>query len=283
VLVAAGLDVNARTGPTDEPPLFHAIGLFDNKGPPVWEALVEAGADLSATYAQRVPDHMIEQCERNGLPTVSKPITLEVYAKQIGNNKARQFVRDRSGVAADAYDRAKVLLKSLAEPTPEFTALAKTIGKGLKAKVYPWKNRKGVYALGAAAPNVKAHFSEWQAQAASQEATLIVNREPDSSGDQAGLLLFATREPAAILTACGTNGVNKGHDTRAVVVWFDETSRRWPFTIRSCGFDYVEVFFQTPLADPTELNQRVSKFCPDGSESSEDNVDADGRCYFWWD
>ncbi|MGL4460930.1 MAG: ankyrin repeat domain-containing protein [Planctomycetia bacterium] len=283
VLAQAGLDANARIGLTELSPMHHAMGLFDKKGPPVWDSLVEAGADLTATYSQPVGAHMIELHQRNGWPLVSSPITLEVYARQIGNSKAKQYLREKAGLAADAYDRAKVLLKSLAEPTPEFTALAKSIGKGLKASVYPWKKRKGVYALGAAAANVEAHLAEWQAHAASEAATLIVNRPADSSGDQAGLLLFATREPAAVLTACGTNGVNAGHDTRAVVVWFDETSRRWPFTIRSCGFDYVEVVFQTPLADPAELNEQVNKFCPDGSEDSTESVEADGRCYFWWD
>jgi Domain of unknown function (DUF4253) len=93
-----------------------------------------------------------------------------------------------------------------------------------------------------------------------------------------------------------TNGVNYGHDNRAVIAWLREMDRDEPLEVIGAGFDFVEGFFRAPVKDRPRLARRIHAFCPDfveqgiglGEEGEphaliEAYYRSNRDFFFWWD
>jgi hypothetical protein len=128
--------------------------------------------------------------------------------------------------------------------------------------------------------------------------TLIMNEALAESG-RYPVLLFPTADKYAVLAAVGTNGVNYGHDTDAVIRWFLETEKTWPFTLVDAGHDFVGGQFTGKIAKPRALVERMLEFCPDIRNFADADIKAwsdkeviealvsdlkeGGSFAFWWD
>src|SRR6185295_6804929 len=67
----------------------------------------------------------------------------------------------------------------------------------------------------------------------------------------------------AALLACGTNGINKGHDTEAVISWLMTMDAEDPFVLTGCGHDFLHGRLTQPAHNPVTLAERMIAFCPD--------------------
>jgi hypothetical protein len=77
------------------------------------------------------------------------------------------------------------------------------------------------------------------------------------------LILLPTADKYAALLACGTNGINKGHDTETVIAWLREMETENPFRLGGCGHDFLHGRFTGSIKDAEALAARMIEFCPD--------------------
>jgi hypothetical protein len=230
--------------------------------PEVLGALIDAGADLHA----RDPD---------GKGVLD-------YAKS-NRHAARRLLKERMGIASDAID---VLYSEMKELTtlakePRFESVAARLGGLFNRKPAPWRRRKGIlYFHGVSILKYLApHFGEpagshadderlfglmarLQDEISAEGFTLVyVDAIPDEG--RLPLILLPTANKYAALLACGTNGINKGHDTEAVISWLMTMEEENPFVLAGCGHDFLHGRFARPVKDAERLAERMIAFCPD--------------------
>lgn len=113
------------------------------------------------------------------------------------------------------------------------------------------------------------------------------------------LILLPTPNKYAALLACGTNGINRGHDTEAVISWLMAMEFDNPFVLSGCGQNFLDGHFVHAVKDAERLAERMIAFCPDIVDQAEasfsrrsrpDQITAlarqlseTGSFSFWWD
>ena len=294
LLIARGADPNASHGGI--PVLLY---LASCRSPEVLEVLLAGGGDPGAKD--------------------SKGRGLLDYAKS-NSPRARQFLKDRLGVARDFVDALHDRLRelpALAKALP-FERAAARLGEIFGRAPAPWRRRKGVMyfhdvSLG---KRLAAHFGESPAAAdgSRRQAARLFARLQDEIAAEGFLLVYAgafpdegrvpmillpTAEKYAALLAAGTNGINYGHDTEAVIRWLADMERDYPFQLAGCGHDFLHGRFTAPVRNAEALATRMIAFCPDIADqadaslrrsSREDQARAiagemtrSGWFGFWWD
>lgn len=292
LLLAAGADPNAESGGITA---FQYLALFAT--PEVLGALIDAGADLTAKSAdgRGILDH----------------------AKS--NRTAHAFLKTRLGLAPDAIDQIRAELKELPRlaKQPSFEAAAARLGELLNRKPAPWKRRKGItffynVSIGkylgqyfndpeAAAGDTDAlfrHLARLQDEVLRDGFTLAYIDSIPQDGRLPLILLPTSNKYAAVL-ACGTNGINKGHDTEAVISWLMEMEKENPFVLAGCGLDFLDGRFSAPVKNADALAERMIAFCPDMVDQAQFSIHSltrpaqikalaaeltkTGWFGFWWD
>lgn len=90
----------------------------------------------------------------------------------------------------------------------------------------------------------------------------LVLSEPWTSGEDAQMVFFPTRDKLAVVAAVGTEGVNYGVQTSDVIGWLQDLDKDNPFTLRYCGHDLVGGTFVKPVKAAQKLAERMSELCP---------------------
>lgn len=96
-----------------------------------------------------------------------------------------------------------------------------------------------------------------------------------------------------------TNGINKGHDTEAVIGWLMAMETENPFLLAGCGNDFLDGRFAGPVTNAAGLAERMIAFCPDMVDQAEASLSSLSRPAqigalardlsetrwfgFWWD
>jgi cytohesin len=294
LLVEHGADPNAAVGGWSA--LLY-LAMF--QPPEVLAPLIDAGGDLHA----KAPDGrgILEHAESNG-------------------PRARKFLKERMGVAPNAFDALQDHMKELPKlaKTPAFQAVAERLGRIFNRKPAPWKRRKGVayFHNVSLAKHLARHFGEPEAigHAAMDQASHLLTRLQDEvlaegfvlaftnampEEGRMPLILLPTADKYAALLATGTNGINYGHTTEAVTGWLKTMEGENPFRLGGCGHDFLHGRFPQPIKDAEALAARMIEFCPDIADQAhasirrqprqdqaraiaEDMVKT-GWFGFWWD
>ena len=294
-MLAAGADPNAELSNGMTPFLY----LVGSANPDVIKALVDAGGNLRAKDAEG--KGVLEYAKRN------RPA-------------ARQWLKERMGIAADAIDLLREQMKELPAlaKQPEFQAAAARLGSLLNRKPAPWKRRKGVVYFHdvSVIKYVAPHFGEaadsdqstdriftllarLQDQVIADGYTLVYIDSIPHDGGRIPLILLPTANKYAALLACGTNGINKGHDTEAVISWLMGMEAENPFALTGCGFDFLDGRFSAPVKNAEPLAERMIAFCPDMVDQADAplhslsrpaqvvalarQLSESGWFGFWWD
>jgi ankyrin repeat protein len=295
LLLAHGADPNADLGGG----ITVLLALARFQPPEVLAPLIDAGANLQAR-------------DRDGRGLLA-------HARSNGP-RARKFLKERLGIAPDAFDALQEHLKELPKlaKAPAFTEAAARLERLFNRKPAPWKRRKGpVYFHDVAlAKHLAPHFGEPEAKgrAAMDQASRLLARLQDevlSDGfllvcttaipeeGRIPLVLLPTADKYAALLAAGTNGINKGHDTEAVIAWLRAMEAENPFRLAGCGHDFLHGRFAGPIKDAEALAARMIEFCPDIADQADASIrllTRDGQVRaigeemtktgwfgFWWD
>jgi ankyrin repeat protein len=294
LLVEHGADPNADIGGWSA--LFY---LATFQPPEVLAPLIDAGGNLHA----KGPDGR------------------GILDHAAGNSpRARKFLKERMGVAPNAFDALQDHMKELPKlaKTPAFMAVAERLGGIFNRKPAPWKRRKGVVYFHnvSLAKHLARHFGEPEAigHAAMDQASRLLTRLQDevlaegflltftSAMPEEGrmpLILLPTADKYAALIATGTNGINYGHTTEAVIGWLKTMEGENPFRLGGCGHDFLHGRFPGPIKDAEALAARMIQFCPDIADQAHASlrrmprqaqasaIAADmkktGWFGFWWD
>ena len=259
LLLASGADPNAEAGYG----FTTFLCLAGTAKPEVLGLLLDAGANLKAKSA-----------DGRGV--------LE-HAK-LNRPAARQFLKERMGLAADAIDLLRAELKDLPRlaKEPAFEAAAARIGNLVNRKPAPWRKRKGVLYLHNV--SIVKYLAPYYGESVNQEreagrifdllaklqdevtgegfSLAYVGSIPDDEG-RVPLILLPTANKYVAVLACGTNGINQGHDTEKVISWLMDMEKEAPFVLAGCGHDFLDGRFAAPVKDAPRLAERMIAFCPD--------------------
>jgi len=267
--------------------------------PEVLAPLIDAGGDLHA----KAPDGrgILEHAQTN-------------------SPRARKFLKERMGVAPNAFDALQDHMKELPKlaKAPAFQAAAERLGKLFNRKPLPWKRRKGaIYfhdvslakylapyfgeaeAIGAAAFDQALHLlAHLQDEVLADGYVLVFTKALPEEGCLP-LILLPTADKYAALRATGTNGDNYGHTNEAVITWLREMEAENPFRLSGCGFDFLQGRFVGPVKDAEALAARMIAFCPDIADQAHASIRLQSRpaqaraiaedmtktgwFWFWWD
>ena len=292
LLLASGADPNADVG--GGMTAFHVLAR--SASAEVLTLLIDAGANLHAKSGEG-------------------KVALD-YAKS-NRPPARRLLKQRMGLASDAIDLLHEEVKGLSRlaKQPAFEAAAVRLGERLNRQPAPWRRRRGVVyfhdvaifkhlAPGEAAgrtDDIDRLFdvlARLQDEVRAQGLTLVyVNSIPENG--RLPLILLPTPNKYAALLVCGTNGINQGHDTEAVISWLMAMESGNPFTLAGCGHDFLDGRFVRPVKNAEQLAERMIVFCPDMVDqaggslsrlSRPDQITAlarllseSGSFSFWWD
>jgi cytohesin len=294
LLLEHGADANAAV---DGWSVLLYLAMF--QPPEVLAPLIDAGADMHA----KAPDG-------RGL--------LE-HAK-LNSPRARKFLKERMGVAPNAFDALHDHMKELQKlaKAPAFQAAAERLGRIFNRKPGPWRRRKGVMYFHdvSLAKHLARHFGESEAigGAALDQTSRLLTRLQDEMRTEGFVLVFTSAIPEegrmplillptadkyAALLAVGTNGINYGHDTEAVIAWLKAMEAENPFHVGGCGHDFLHARFTAPIKDAEALAARMIEFCPDIADQAHasirlipreaqiraiaDDMKKTGWFGFWWD
>jgi hypothetical protein len=131
------------------------------------------------------------------------------------------------------------------------------------------------------------------------EGFLVVFTSAIPEAGRMPLILMPTADKYAALLATGTNGINYGHDTEAVIAWLKAMDHENPFQVGGCGHDFLHGRFTGPIKDAEGLAARMIEFCSDIASQAHASLrqmtrDAQIRAIahemkttgwfaFWWD
>jgi hypothetical protein len=294
LLVGHGADPNAAV---DGWPVVLYLAMF--QPPEVLTPLIEAGGNLHA----KAPDGrgILDHAQSN-------------------SPRARKFLKERMGVAPNAFDALQDHMKELPKlgKAPAFPATAERLGQLFNRKPAPWKRRKGVVyfhdvslakylaprygeveAIGAAAVDQASRLlGRLQDEVLAEGYVLVFTKALPEQG-RLPLILLPTADKYAALLATGTNGDNYGRTTEAVITWLREMEGENPFRLAGCGHDFLEGRFVGPIKDAEALAARMIEFCPDIADQAHasirlqprpaqaraiaDDMKKTGWFGFWWD
>jgi ankyrin repeat protein len=103
------------------------------------------------------------------------------------------------------------------------------------------------------------------------------------------IAILPTNDVYRAIGAVGTEGPNSDVDNTALIVWLRELEKKQPFTVLGIGADFLELRFNMPIKDPTDLAKRINRLCPDGDEGPEaearqaEDLRQTRRVFLWWD
>jgi ankyrin repeat protein len=294
LLIEHGADPNAEVGGWSV-----LLYLATFQPPEVLAPLIDAGGNLHA----KAPDGrgLLDHAAAN-------------------SPRARKFLKERMGVAPNAYDALQDHMKELPKlaKAPAFQAAAARLGRIFNRKPAPWRRRKGVMYFHdvSLAKHLARHFGETEAigGAALDQASRLLTRLQDemltegfvlvftSAIPEAGrmpLILLPTADKYAALLAVGTNGINYGHDTEDVIAWLKTMEDENSFQVGGCGHDFLHGRFTAPIKGAEALAARMIEFCPDITAQAHasirrmsreaqiraiaDDMKKTGWFGFWWD
>jgi ankyrin repeat protein len=269
LLLAAGANPNADWG--EGRTVFHYLVAF--RSVEVLQALLDFGADITATSA-----------DGSGVRDYMKTNT----------PKVRAFLKERMGIAPTPADAAIALARTELKQLPtlaadeKFKALAAQLGTLFNRQPAPWKKKKGVmYFYNVSVTKYLApHYGEPPAPPAdastqldrllarvqdevlAQGFTLVyIGAIPDDNG-RLPLILLPTPEKYVPLLLTGTNGVNHGHNTEAVISWLMAVEKTNPFVVAGCGLDFVDGRFTAEVKEAESLAEQMITFCPDVADQN---------------
>ena len=243
--------------------VYVVANSFMFQPPGVLAPLIDAGGDLHA----KAPDGR----------------DIHEHAKS-NSPRARKFLKERMDVAPNAFDALQEYMKELPKlaKTAAFQAAAERLGQIFSRKPAPWRRRKGVVYFHdvSLAKHLARQFGEPEAigPAAVDQASRLLTRLQDKflaegfllvytnaipEEGRSPLILLPTNDKYAALIAVGTNGVNYGHDTEAVIAWLKTMEIENPFRLAGCGHDFLQARFTGPIKDAEALAARMIEFCPD--------------------
>jgi ankyrin repeat protein len=235
------------------------------------------------------------------------------------NRGVLPLLRDHLGTEEDDMDRFRAHVREFARlsETPEFQATSQRIGELFHRKPSPWKRRKGVvyYHNVSLTKHLSGHYGEpagntkdieraWNLFACYgrevlDEGYTLIIKDPLSETGRFPLLLFPTDNKYAVLAAMGTNGANYGLDTDALIRWFLEIEKAYPFHLVDAGHDFVGGRFTGAIADPDTLVQSMLEICSTVRDFADSDskpwteaaitealvtdLKKDGSFAFWWD
>jgi uncharacterized protein len=273
VLLQRGVPVDARNARG-----YTALTLADSVD--VMQLLLDAGADPNAD--------------------IGGGLTPFLYLARTSTSDVRRFLKARMGIAPDAVDLLRDEMKTLAKraTAPEFKEVATWVGGRVNRTPAPWKRRKGVVCFHNVAI-VDDALERLQAEVSGKGFTLVyIDAMPTDDG-RVSLILLPTANKFAALLACGTNGINKGHDTEAVISWLMTMEAEHPFVLIGCGHDFLHGRLTQPAHNASALAERMIAFCPDMVEQADAAVrslsrpdqiaalaaqlSSSGSFDFWWD
>ena len=272
LLLEAGADPNLHVSKGMTTFLYHARFA----SPQLLTLLLDAGADLTAT---------------------GEDGTTVLDAAKGNRAEARRLLKARMGIAEGPIDRLRAEMKALPQlaKSAEFQETAAWVGELFNRKPAPWKRRRGVVYFHNVSPGkyLAPHYNQTIVERdAGQVFDLLARLQDDvrnrgfilayvdalpSDDGRLPLILLPTADKYAALLACGTNGINKGHDTEAVMAWLMEMEEKNPFVLAGCGLDFVDGRFSGAVADAEELAQRMIAFCPDVVDQADAVLRAGSR------
>ena len=258
LLLEAGADPNLNVSKGMTTFLYHARFA----SPQILTLLLDAGADLN---------------------TRSEDGTTVLDAAKANRPEARRLLKLRMGIPESPIDRLRAEMKTLPQlaKAQEFQETAAWLGQLFNRTPAPWKRRKGVTSFYnvAIAKHLGRHFGEpsdtvnadrsfellarLQHDVRAKGFTLAYSDSIPTEDGRLPLILLPTADKYAALLASGTNGINKGHDTEAVIAWLMEMEQKNPFLLTGCGLDFVDGRFDGAVNDARELAERMIAFCPD--------------------
>lgn len=263
LLITRGVDAN-QTGSDGITPLMAAAmqGHVD-----VTRALLDAGAD-----PHRCGGTMFGQRPRTALE-----IAQDNRRKEILPLLAAASGLPDEAIEDPAYATCRRFVNDA--QTSGFQQLLQQLAVVCGRPPLPWKKRRGVF-LCYPPEAMSERMIALQAEARTAGFQLVV----DDSGSRQRLLVFPTADKFAVLVARGTNGVNKGLTTRAIVAWLRQFDRDNPFDLVGCGFDFLEGQLCAPVVNGDVWAERMLGFCPDCESTTAILRElSQGRFSLWWD
>jgi ankyrin repeat protein len=327
LLIAHGADVNARTTSGLTP---FAMAEQDSE---VVAALLDGGTDPNAVVAAGGVTAFLYACMVHKPEVLARMLDLGADLRARADNghgalefaainrpPARTFIRERLGLAQSPVDRLREHMKEWPQlaKQPRFSSLAARLGTIFNRTPTPWKRRKGaVYFHDVSLSRLAAHYGEAEAsdqahfnaqlhrnlprlqdEVRAEGATLFCTNAIPEEG-RTPLVLLPTVEPCAAPLVCGTNNVNLGGSTDAVVSWLLDMAKNDPFAVMGCGHDFVSGRLTGKPKNAEALVAAMIAFCPDmvdqaGGEISRQprpvqiqmlarDLEANGSFFLWWD
>jgi ankyrin repeat protein len=325
LLLERGTEVDARDKRGYTP-----LALIQNNAE-VARLLVEHGADPNADLEGwsvllylamfQPPEVLAPLIDAGGDLHAKAPDGRDIHEHARSNGpRARKFLKERMGVAPNAFDALQEYMKELPKlaKTAAFQAAAERLGQIFNRKPAPWRRRKGVVYFHdvSLAKHLAREFGEPEAigrAAVDQASRLLTRLQDEILGDgfllvytnaipedgRSPLILLPTNDKYPALIAVGTNGVNYGHDTEAVIAWLKTMEIENPFRLAGCGHDFLQARFTGPIKDAEALAARMIEFCPDIADQAHASIrlqPRDGQVRaiaqdmvktgwfgFWWD
>jgi hypothetical protein len=222
------------------------------------------------------------------------------YLARTATPSVRRFLKARTGVGPNAIDLLRDDMKTFAEKAaaPAFTEVATWIGSQVNRTPASWRRRKGVVSF----HNVSIAddvLERLQAEARVKGFTLVYMDTVHNAGGRVSLILLPTANKFAALLACGTNGINRGHDTESVISWLMTMDAEDPFVLMGCGHDFLHGRLLQPSRNAQALAERMIAFCPDIVEQADaairsltrpdqiatlaEQLSSSRTFDFWWD
>jgi hypothetical protein len=265
LLVSHGIDVNQTGSDGITPLLAAAMGGHAD----VTRGLLAAGADPH---------------RRGGVMFGRGGKTALEIAVDNGMKELVHILAAASGLASEvAEDPARAVCRRFREisETSAFQQVLERLAAVCGQPLVPWEKRRGVFRC-----NVRHATAErvatLQREVLAAGFSLILSQL--SMGVSARFLVFPTADKFAVIFARGTNGINKGLTTRAIVTWLRELDEENPFDLTGCGFDFLDGEFRAPVMNAPRWARRMLEFCPDcGSTTTILEEFRKGRFSLWWD
>lgn len=292
-LIDAGANVRAR-GEKTGVNLLHLAARAEN--PAIVRYLLDAGFDPNqrdkeggtplmgaAMWDRLEAAQLLLEAGANPSFKDGEGSTAAQWAKKGVNGEILDLL-ERAGSGLDPARSAAKALAAAAD-TPKFKKTRAALARLFRKPGKSWGRCKGILQFG----NSTDTIVEKARREARKAGYLLIGTQTDAGKNS--WLLFPTKDKFVVLYACGTNGVNAGHDTNDVVAWLRKLDRRFAFDLDACGEDFLSGSFKKPVKNAKKLAAELAEWCPDliDGDSIENAADLarhlqeSQTLYLWWD